>query len=603
MEKAVVGIVKLYISNRGEIARRIIRTARRMQIPTCVGYATQDRNLPFVREADEAASLEGEEASSTYLDKEKVIATAKKLGATHLHPGYGFLSENADFVDRLQRAGIEFVGPSAESIRKLGDKMGSRDFLRKLQIPLLPSYEGEDQSESRLIDEAERLGFPILVKPSAGGGGKGMQRIYERKNFLEAIESSKRIAQSAFGDDRIFLERLVAPARHIEVQILGDKYGNIKVLGERECSLQRRHQKVIEECPCIFLSDSLREKIYRASERLAREAGYYSTGTIEWIWDGREGIYFLEVNTRLQVEHPVTELVWKVDLVDWQLRVAFGESVESLSASPTGHAIEARLCAEDPAQDFLPSGGKIHRLSLPSDIRVDFGYAEKDTVSPQFDSLMGKMISSGVDRTEAIQKLSNGLQHLKVMGPTTNRSYLLQLLREPQIVSGDLSTDLIAKIPLAFDIREGFKILSELRNPSPGDEDDVDLYSPWGASPTAAALTALEFEDFSGRRYFHSSHLDWSMERASSRNRVVEDSHSRDIAFELKSPMPGKIVKVFVKEGQYLKKGEVALVMEAMKMEHQMKAPHDVQVAEVLVKEGERVQVETVMVKWANESK
>ncbi|MDB5037154.1 MAG: Methylcrotonoyl-CoA carboxylase, partial [Bacteriovoracaceae bacterium] len=382
----------LYVANRGEIARRIIRSAKKLGFKTAVGYADQDADLPFVQEADLAIPLKGEEARDTYLNSKKVLAAALEAKATHLHPGYGFLSENPQFVDMVQTEKIQFVGPSSESMRLLGDKIGSRKFLKTIGTPLLPSYDGDDQSEKNLLNEATKLGFPLLIKPSAGGGGKGMLRVDRAENFISALESSKRISKAAFGDDRVFLEKLIENARHIEVQILADQSGNVFAIGERECSLQKRHQKVIEEAPCNFLSEELREKILNASKEIAQKAKYSSLGTVEWIWDGKDGIYFLEVNARLQVEHPVTEFVWKIDLVELQLRAALGESLEGLDPKPSGHSIEARLCAEDPDRDFLPSGGKIHRLKISENVRVDFGYYEKNNIPPQFDSLIGKVI-------------------------------------------------------------------------------------------------------------------------------------------------------------------------------------------------------------------
>ena len=404
------------------------------------------------------------------------------------------------------------------------------------------------------------------------------------------------MARSAFGDTRVFLEKLVDPARHIEVQVLADKHGHVKIIGERECSLQRKHQKVIEECPCVFLPDSVRQRIYKASEKMAREAHYQSAGTVEWIWDGREGIYFLEVNTRLQVEHPVTEEVWGIDLVEWQIRIAQNESIESISVQSKGHSVEARICAEDPAQDFLPSGGKIHRLQLPKDVRIEFGFKEKNTVPAQFDSMLGKIISSGANRIEALENLKLALERLVIMGPTTNRTYLIQLLNDSRVQKGDISTDLLKSIPPRFDLQAALRLMSGGAAETCDTSDDLDIYSPWGG--VQVAQPELLVEDFVDKRYFHAKTADWSKPRPRTRSMTKGPSEVIVDQAELKSPMPAKINKVFVKKGDTVKKGDVVLMMEAMKMEHQVKAPKEAKVKEVLVKEGDRVSVESVLVQW-----
>ncbi|MBN8555090.1 MAG: biotin/lipoyl-binding protein [Deltaproteobacteria bacterium] len=599
----------LYVANRGEIARRVIRTAKRMKIKTAVGFANQDSEMPFVKEADASVCLDGEEASETYLNFEKVIAAAKKLNATHLHPGYGFLSENPSFVDALEKTGIEFVGPSSKAMRLLGDKIGSRKFLKKIDVPLLPSYDGDDQSDESLLKAAKDLGFPLLIKPSAGGGGKGMLRVDDEKNFLEALASSKRISKASFSDDRVFLEKLVTTARHIEVQVLADKKGNIQIVGERECSLQRRHQKVIEETPCIFLSDKLRNKIYDSSRKIAESANYHSLGTVEWIWDGADGIYFLEVNARLQVEHPVTEYCWNIDLVEWQLKVMMmNESVKDLRLQTSGHAMEARLCAEDPSQNFLPSGGKIHRLKLPNEnlSRVDFGYYEKNTVPPQFDSMLGKIIVHGNDRADAISKLSAALEELVLFGPATNRAYLIQILKNKRVQAGEISTAMLQTLPYQFDIAKGLQLLKKVLIPpakvvnSDSDDDDADIYSPWGAITNSEVSEDLFFEDFGEKRYFHSKDFDWTSARPRRAGVAASDSQiNQENETSLRSPMPAKVTKLNVKAGDSVKKGDLLLVVEAMKMEHQMKAPKDLTISKVLVQVNERVPVDQVLVEWA----
>jgi len=587
--------VKLYIANRSEIARRIIRSASRMGIPTCVGFAVVDKDLPFVREADRAKLIRCDNSRDAYLNSEIVIQTAKEMGATHLHPGYGFLSENADFVEKLLAAGLEFVGPRPESMRKLGDKIGSRRFLQTLNIPLLPSYEGDDQSIDRFKAEASNLGYPLLVKPSAGGGGKGMFRVKRAADLEEAVDSSKRTSKASFNDDRIFLEKFVDPARHIEVQILADRFGNVHVLGERECSMQRRHQKLIEETPCNFISEKLRKQIFDHSIKIARAVNYESAGTVEWIWDGNDGIYFLEVNTRLQVEHAVTEAVTGIDLVECQLRVSRNEKLENVKSGTNGHSIEVRLCAEDPAKDFLPSGGKIHYLRLPDEnLRVDFGYAENNVIGSDFDSMLGKIISHGKNRSEAIEKMITGLETLCVMGPTTNRAYLLQILKSESFSKGKLSTRMLESFPYHFNLLEALRSFQDLQGDprhfvESDSHEDLDLHSPWGGLDSSPASEAW-WMDFENQRYFHLSFTDWSIPRPR-KNLSPSSSVQDEASLEklIKSPMPSKIIKILVREGQNLKKGEALIILEAMKMEHKIKCSHNAKVSKILVTEGQQV--------------
>jgi len=586
----------LYIANRGEIARRITRTAKRLGIVTVVGYADSDVDLPFVEEADEAFGLNGEMAEETYLDMEKVIDTAKKLKATHLHPGYGFLAENADFAQTVEEQGLQFVGPSFETLRLLGDKSRSRQFLKKLKIPLLSSYDGEDQSIETLLKEAKKIGFPLLIKPSLGGGGKGIVRVNKYEHFPDALSSSRRIARSAFSDDRVLLEKYMEPARHIEVQILADRSGAVEVLGERECSLQRRHQKIIEECPCIGISNELRKKLYLDSKKIAQKSKYYSAGTVEWIWDGQEGLYFLEMNTRLQVEHPVTELVYGLDIVEWQLRIAKGEKLNLGMLYPRGHAIEARLCAENPSEDFIPSVGKIHRLHLPTNVRVDFGYRESNTVTSYFDSLMGKLISHGKDRSQALKELKKGLEQTLVFGPITNRAYLLQILSDPRVERGELSTKLVEETPYHFNFSKSFDLLNNISEPSPEEEeDDLDYFSPWGG--IARAHSAIWWEDFEDKRYFHTAFADWYAQRPRKDIKGKEKiSDHMKLMKELRSPLPSRVNKVNTKAGLRVKEGEILITIEAMKMEHQLKAPKTTKIKKVYVKEGQQVDLDQILV-------
>lgn len=591
--------MKLFVANRSEIARRIIFSAKKMGISTAVAYALVDADLPFVREADESLLVETDDPKAAYLDKQRVINSAKTLGATHIHPGYGFLSENADFVDLVHQAGLHFIGPSSDSMRKLGDKIGSRKFLREYGISLLPSYDGEDQSEEGLLQAAKEVGFPLLIKPSAGGGGKGMFVVSKEEDFLSSLESSKRVARSAFGDDRVFLERYIQPARHIEVQILADHQGNTICLGERECSLQRRHQKLIEESPCVVLPETLRKKIFEESRQIAQSVSYENAGTVEWVWDAADGIYFLEVNTRLQVEHPVTEMVWGMDIVEWQLRIAQGESISELKLSPKGHSIEARLCAEDPQNEFLPSGGKIFRLNLPDDLaRIDFGYFEGNEVSSFFDSMLGKVIVHGETRGEAIQKLRRALEKLRLVGPKTNRGYLIQILKNEKILRANLNTKLLEQTPYRFDVLEGLKLLHSVQSVESSsisdEEDDLDFYSPWG--PIKRNQVEDHWEDHGKRRYFFFDFADWSEEKKSKTLAHRASSEEEEHRSQITSPMPSKVIRLAVKEGASLKKGDLILILEAMKMEHQIKAKKDCQIKKLFVQEGQQVPPDEILV-------
>lgn len=598
--------MKLYIANRSEIASRVIRSAKKLKIPTLVGYCEDDRELPFVREASKALLLKVDEPRDAYMNMEAVIAAAKEMGATHLHPGYGFLSEKAQFVSKLSEAGIKFVGPSSDAIEKLGDKIGSRLFLQKIGVPLLPSYEGEDKSEERLKSEAIKVGFPLLIKPSAGGGGKGMELVRAEGEFLEALGSSRRIAKSAFGDDRVFLERFIESARHVEVQILADESCEVVAVGERECSLQRRHQKVIEECPCAFLSDSLREQILEKSKEIARSVGYVSAGTVEWIWDGEDGVYFLEVNTRLQVEHPVTELVHGLDIVEWQLRIARGEKLTELPPSkPSGHAIELRICAEDPENDFLPTGGKIHRLELPESSRADFGYRQGNKVGSQFDSMLGKLIVHGEDRNSAIDLAIESLEQLILVGPKTNRSYLLQVLKQDAVRRGELSTNFLSQFKYHFDVTKALRAIKSLQagegsTVASGEDEDLDWYSPWGAIKRQSQ--SAFFEDHEGKRFYYFPFADWSERRDAAGGNRKNSSQSKSEDPDLRSPMPAKVTQILVSEGQMVESGAVTMVLEAMKMEHKIKAPFAGKVSVVAVDLNQQVDSDDLLISIQKEA-
>ena len=437
---------KILIANRGEIACRIARTARRMGVRTVAVYSEADRGALHVALADEAVAIGPPPARDSYLKAEQLIDAARATEAQAIHPGYGFLSENAEFAEACASMGLVFIGPPAAAIRAMGDKAAAKALMEKAGVPVVPGYHREDQSEARLLKEAKRIGFPVLIKPSAGGGGKGMRIVTESAGFAAALAAAKREALAAFGDDRVLVERYLARPRHIEVQVFGDRGGNLVHLFERDCSIQRRHQKVIEEAPAPGLSDAQQRRMGEVAIAAARAVGYVGAGTVEFIVEG-DTFYFMEMNTRLQVEHPVTEAITGLDLVEWQLRVAAGEPLplQQDQIACRGHAIEARLYAEDPQRNFLPSTGRLTVLKPPSKagIRVDTGVRAGDTVSMHYDPLIAKLIVWGEDRDTAARRLSQALADYRVGGLATNREFLYRLSRHPAYRADEIDTGFI----------------------------------------------------------------------------------------------------------------------------------------------------------------
>src|SRR5579883_113361 len=414
---------KILIANRGEIAVRIMATCREMGIRTVAIYSEADRQAYHVRAANEAYYLGPAPSTQSYLRIDAIIEIAKKSGAEAIHPGYGFLSENAEFAEACEQAGIIFIGPPAAAMRLMGSKIAAKELAQSVGAPTVPGYNGESQDDEALIDEARRIGFPLLIKASAGGG-RGMRAVYSSANFVEQLAGARREARAAFGDDTVFLERLIQRPRHIEIQVLGDQHGNLIHLGERECSIQRRHQKIVEESPSIALNPSLRAEMGHAAVRIAQAAGYVNAGTIEFMLDEDRQFYFLEMNTRLQVEHPVTELVTGLDLVRHQLYIAAGEplGIVQEQISPRGHAIEVRIYAEDPYQNFLPSTGTITRFVPPQGpgVRLDSGVETGDEISQYYDPMIAKLIVYGENRPAAVARLQQALEHSTIFGVTTN---------------------------------------------------------------------------------------------------------------------------------------------------------------------------------------
>lgn len=441
---------KLLIANRGEIACRIIRTCRRLGIRTVAVYSEADASSQHVLLADEAWPIGGPRPQESYLRADTILEVALRSGAQAIHPGYGFLSENADFADAVAAAGLVFVGPDAASMRKMGSKAGAKDLMAAHGVPVVPGYTGEDQDAMLLQREADRIGYPLMIKAAHGGGGKGMRIVEVSGDFSAALESCQRESRNAFGRDRVLLERYIATPRHIEFQVFADRSGQTIHLGERECSAQRRYQKVIEESPSPFLTPESRERMGAAAVQAAKAIDYLNAGTVEFIVGAGGDFYFMEINTRLQVEHPVTEFVTGLDLVEWQLRVAAGESLplRQQDISQGGHAMEVRLYAEDPEKGFLPGSGRLERLYLPDNVpgvRIDGGVVEGDTVTIFYDPMIAKLIVHGEDRTEALARMRDVLAACEVVGPKSNIEFLEKLVRHPVVVEGRIDTGYLDK--------------------------------------------------------------------------------------------------------------------------------------------------------------
>lgn len=506
---------RLLIANRGEIARRIIRTAKRLGVETVAIYSEVDARAWFVEEADYAVPLGGQSAAESYLDREKVLRAARHSGADAIHPGYGFLSENADFARACVAANLIFVGPDAAVMDKLGAKDDAKALAQSADVPVVPGYGGADQDEPALLKAAADIGFPLLIKATAGGGGKGMRRVDERKHFSESLTAAKREAASAFGNDRVILEKLIDRPRHIEVQVLGDHHDNVVHLFERDCSAQRRHQKVIEEAPAAHLDESTRRSLGEAAVRLASTAGYHGAGTVEFLLDADNRYYFIEMNTRLQVEHPVTEAITGIDLVEWQLRIASGEPLpwQQHDIRRSGAAVEARVYAEDPGNDFLPAAGAIDALAFTEDVRIDTGVRTGDHVSIYYDPMIAKVIAYGHDRAAALGKLRSALAKTFVGGLTTNLHFLQTLLSDEAFVQGTLDTryldrhlDRLTDAPAAppdhlLAACACAYLLAQEREAIAASRTTADPWSPWairdGWRPGHAGRRVLEL-DFGG---------------------------------------------------------------------------------------------------------
>jgi 3-methylcrotonyl-CoA carboxylase alpha subunit len=655
-------IRRLLVANRGEIACRVMRTCRRLGVETTAVYSAADARAKHVREADNAVAIGGAAPAESYLDGARIIQAALGAGVDAIHPGYGFLSENSGFARACAEAGLLFVGPRAETIRQMGSKSEAKAIMEDAGVPVVPGYHGEDQSEGVLAARAAAIGFPLLIKASAGGGGKGMRVVHASGEFADALAGARREAMKAFGDDRVILERFVERPRHVEVQVFGDRHGNIIHLWERECSTQRRYQKVIEEAPSPLLDEATRLRMTGAAVDAARAVNYVNAGTVEFIVSPEREFWFMEMNTRLQVEHPVTEMITGLDLVEWQLRVAAGEPLPLAQGEipRRGHAIEARIYAENPAQNFLPSTGRIRRLRAPDRhpaIRLDSGIEEGDEVSRHYDPMLAKLVVHGADRPECLARMREALAHTAIAGVTTNLPLLRAMAAHPAFEAGEVDTSFLDREledvlwnvpapPLTVLAAAAWRIARDLPRPV----EPTDPWSPWAGGDgwrlAGAGGIPVRLLDAAGRRHdlrlelraeeirVHAGphHLEAHIEElgggrlllqckglsgealvTADTGRVfvgfgdhgwdflVEPLHQAESAHGEEdthpvAPMPGTIVALKVKPGDRVEAGQPLLVMEGMKMELTLAAPVAGIVERVLCAEGDSVEADAVLV-------
>ena len=663
---------RVLIANRGEIACRIIRTCRRLGIHTIAVYSDADANAQHVQLADEAWPIGGPRPADSYLRADAIVDVAKKSGAQAIHPGYGFLSENADFVEAVERAGIAFIGPSADSMKKMGSKAGAKELMAAHKVPVVPGYTGEDQNPQLLAKEAQRIGFPLMIKAAHGGGGKGMRIVRSIEEFAPNLESCQREAKNAFGRDRVLLERYIETPRHIEFQIFGDKHGNIIHLNERECSAQRRYQKVLEETPSPFVTPDLRTRMGDAAIAAGRALDYVNAGTVEFIVAPSGEFFFMEINTRLQVEHPVTEMTLHLDLVELQLRVAAGDEIpgslrRNKSVPQDGHAIELRLYAEDPSKNFLPDSGKLRELHLPTPgehVRIDSGVVQGDTVTIFYDPMIAKLIVWDRTRADALQRMREALAQCDIVGLKSNVEFLERLVRHPAVVEGRIDTGYLDRhldefLPAA-DTKGAAPLfaaaiavlLADAATPAVSPDDP---HSPWSMRDTwrmgHPGRRVIAFQRDGERIELVATgnagnyQLQVGEERCSvlhakrtgdvvggefngvarrfranvSGERVLLHDGDRRIALQrvdafafeksaqassdrVAAPMPGRIVVVRAKAGDEVAAGQELLVMEAMKMEIALKAPHAGIIESVSAAAGDFVEADTILVKFAHAS-
>jgi len=650
-------IQKILVANRGEIARRIMRTCRKMGVATVAVYSDADADMPFVAEADEAIRLGPAPSAESYLRIDKILEAAALTGSDAIHPGYGFLAENAAFAEACGEAGVIFIGPTPDTIRSMGSKREAKALAEKAGVPVIPGYDGASQDPKVLANEAIKIGFPVLLKASAGGGGKGMKLVRAPSELPDAIASASREGRSSFGDGTLLVEKYIENPRHVEIQILGDSHGNLIHLNERECSIQRRHQKIIEETPSLALDAGLRRQMGEAAVRCGKAIGYQNAGTVEFILAPDRSFYFLEVNTRLQVEHPVTELVTGIDLVEEQILVARGETLRASQESVRfeGAAIEVRLYAEDSAAGFLPQSGRVVDWDLPpaEGLRVDSGVETGSEVSIHYDPMLAKIITFGESRGLALQRMRHALRSLSVQGVTTNREFLLRVLDHPAFVAGDIDTHFIQR-----HLQDGMRsriaasderracIGAALAEQQARDRERVlvpDVPSGWRNNyhtPQSVEYrigedeVRVDYHHLGGNRFTvwaggeerdvrvvawepprltleEGSHRWHARIRFDGERTYVHTSQfsvgllrkprfadkSRAIPVgACTSPMPGKVIELRVAEGDAVEAGQVLLILEAMKMEHSITAPQDGTVSQVSVAAGDQVAADALLV-------
>lgn len=645
---------KVLVANRGEIACRVIRTAQSLGFDTVAVFSEADRHAPHVQLADQAVCIGPATVSESYLRADAILEACRKTGADAVHPGYGFLSENSAFAAACEEAGIVFIGPPQTAIELMGSKRLSKIAMLEADVPCIPGYEGADQSEDTLIREARRMGFPLMLKASAGGGGRGMRLVSDEQDLPAQIKTASSEAKNAFGSGELILEKALIEPRHIEIQVFADQHGNAVYLGERDCSVQRRHQKVVEEAPSPFVDEDLRQRMGKAAVQAALSCNYVGAGTVEFLVDQDRNFYFLEMNTRLQVEHPVTELITGQDLVAWQIRVAAGQKLplSQDAISLKGHAIEVRLYAEDPAQNFMPQTGQIKRWRFAEQegLRVDDGICEGQWVTPHYDPMLAKVIAWGEDRSEAIRRLLRSLQKLRLFGVTSNQFFLSRILAHPAFQRGEATTAFIPQhmegdpsltradadpvaialsaiilchqqypdksslhqwwsanvSPWVVKLQDGEKQRSVTVLPK-ADGYEVSLSGEsdpirFGTTRSSDEQVAFEHEGIhqqaaflcEGARIFllHQGRT-WQFEDCTHQPSGALESGGSG---QVKASMDGAIVDVLVEAGQTVRKGETVVILEAMKMEHPLKADCDGTVSELSVKPGDQVRVRQILV-------
>lgn len=644
---------KVLVANRGEIALRIMRTARRLGYGVVAVYSDADRDALHVREADQAIRIGAALPAQSYLRIDAIIAAAKASGATAVHPGYGFLAENEDFAQACRDAGLVFIGPSPEAIRAMGNKAGAKDIMQRAGVPIVPGYQGADQSDAAMLAEARKIGFPVMIKAVAGGGGRGMRLVPDAAAFPDALRSARSEAQGAFGDPTVILERAIVDPRHIEIQVFGDRYGNAIHLGERDCSVQRRHQKLIEEAPSPRVTPGLRVSMGAVAVAAVKSIGYEGAGTLEFLLDQDGKFYFMEMNTRLQVEHPVTEAITGLDLVELQLRIAAGEplGLKQEDVKFSGHAIEVRLCSEDAGHDFMPQSGRMALWQMPDGVRVEHALQSGSEIPPFYDSMIAKVISHGADRNEARGRLICGLEQTAAFGVTTNQGFLISCLRHPGFAAGEATTAFIGKHR------------DELLAPRAGDKAEAALAAlllyvtnphapPWRGGRSLAATFPLTTRIDLGHGV---NEVDIVRERdgaylvglsGSEQNFEIDELGADTIRFrtdglmqtakflrdgdrlhvlhrgmtiavrdltlaapvsaaatggdgKVRAAMNGRVVAVLVKPGEQVTLGQPVMTLEAMKMEHVHTAGVAGTVSAIDVAEGEQVTTGRIVVEIA----